>query len=103
MNQNKMKITSFDAEETGCFGDVLSHAPEHRPLSVGMLGLGYFEYWRMYPALERQVSEDLDKAAGLLAGALPECKVIYPGMVDTLDRAETAVPLSVTRRLMCWS
>ena len=90
MNQNKMKITSFDAEETGCFGDVLSHAPEHRPLSVGMLGLGYFEYWRMYPALERQVSEDLDKAAGLLAGALPECKVIYPGMVDTLDRAETA-------------
>ena len=45
MNQNKMKITSFDAEETGCFGDVLSHAPEHRPLSVGMLGLGYFEYW----------------------------------------------------------
>lgn len=44
MNQNKMKITSFDAEETGCFGDVLSHAPEHRPLSIGMLGLGYFEY-----------------------------------------------------------
>lgn len=74
MNQNKMKITSFDAEETGCFGDVLSHAPEHRPLSVGMLGLGYFEYWRMYPALERQVSEDLDKQPDFLPGRCRNAK-----------------------------
>ena len=52
---NKHKITSFDAENAEIFGDVLTHRPAEKPLTVGMLGLGYFEYWRMYPELEGRV------------------------------------------------
>lgn len=87
---NSRPITSFDAENAGAFGDVLTQRPPRRPLVVGMLGLGYFEYWRMYPALEKQVMQDLELAAKRLTAALPECRVLYPGMVDTLDRAEAA-------------
>ena len=57
--KKKVQTTSFDAEKTGCFGDVLTSRPTHRPIAVGVLGLGYFEYWRMYPALEAQVKRDL--------------------------------------------
>lgn len=86
----KVQITSFDAENAGVFGDVLTSALPQEKLRVGMLGLGYFEYWRMYPALEDQVRSDLDGAAKRLQAAMPECEVVYPGMVDTLDRAEEA-------------
>ena len=86
----KVQITSFDAENAGVFGDVLTSALPQEKLRVGMLGLGYFEYWRMYPALEDQVRNDLDGAAKRLQAAMPECEVVYPGMVDTLDRAEEA-------------
>ena len=87
---NKPQITSFDAENAGVFGDVLTSRSPVRKTKVGLLGLGYFEYWRMYPALESQVAADLDGAAKRLAAALADCEVVYPGMVDTLDRAETA-------------
>ena len=86
----KQQITSFDAEEAGVFGDVLTSRPVARRPQIGLLALGYFEYWRMYPALEGQVSADLDTAAKHLAAALPDCDLVYPGMVDTLDRAEEA-------------
>ena len=87
---NKPQITSFDAENAGVFGDVLTERPPLRKTKVGLLGLGYFEYWRMYPALEAQVASDLDGAAKRLKKALSGCDVVYPGMVDTLDRAEAA-------------
>ena len=87
---NKNKITSFDAENAEIFGDVLTHRPAEKPLTVGMLGLGYFEYWRMYPELEGRVESDLAAASERLKKALPGCNLIYPGMVDTLDRADEA-------------
>lgn len=87
---NKPQITSFDAENAGIFGDVLTVRPPVRKTVVGLLCLGYFEYWRMYPALEGQVESDLALAAGRLKTALPACEVVYPGMVDTLDRAQAA-------------
>lgn len=86
----KIQITSFDAENVGVFGDVLTSRPAAGKPKIGMLGLGYFEYWRMYPALEKMVSDDLAAAAERLQMAMPECEVVYPGMVDTLDRAEEA-------------
>ena len=86
----KIQITSFDAEKAGVFGDVLTTRPQKQRLQVGLLALGYFEYWRMYPALEGQVAADLDAAAKRLAAALPQFDLVYPGMVDTLDRAEEA-------------
>lgn len=86
----KIQITSFDAENAGVFGDVLTTRRVGRRLQVGLLALGYFEYWRMYPALEALVAADLDVAAKRLGTVLPECDLVYPGMVDTLDRAEAA-------------
>lgn len=86
----KPSIISFDAEEEGVFGDVLNKRPVRKKMTIGLLALGYFEYWRMYPALEEQVKKDLAKAAERLKKSLPECELIYPGMVDTLDKAEEA-------------
>ncbi len=86
----KIQITSFDAENAGVFGDVLTARTAARRPQIGLLALGYFEYWRMYPALEKQVAADLNAAAKRLAAALPDCDLVYPGMVDTLDRAEEA-------------
>ena len=90
MNDKKIQITSFDAEDAGVFGDVLTQPLQRKKAQVGLLALGYFEYWRMYPALEAQVESDLSAAAARLKAALPDCDVTYPGMVDTLDKAETA-------------
>ena len=84
------KIVSFDSDEVGIYGDVLTQRPAKTRHCIGLLALGYFEYWRMYPALEEQVRKDLDIAADNLQAALPNCDVIYPGMVDTLDKAEIA-------------
>ena len=87
---SEVKTVSFDSDEVGQYGDVFTRPLARRKLKVGMLALGYFEYWRMYPALEEQVRGDLAGAAQRLTAALPDCEVIYPGMVDTLDRAEEA-------------
>jgi L-arabinose isomerase len=87
---NKNKITSFESDEKGAFGDVLSSRPEKKLLKVGLLGLGYFEYWRMYPELKNTVARDLDGLKSRLVKHSKGCKIVYPGMVDTLDRAEEA-------------
>lgn len=85
MNQ---EITSFDAAKPGVFGDILTlpATPPSR-LKVGLLGAGYFEYWRMYPALRAQVEADL---AGVQQRLARRLDLVYPGLVDTLDRAEEA-------------
>lgn len=84
------KITSFDAAAPGIFGDILNiENKAKRKIKVGLLAAGYFEYWRMYPTLKGTVKKDLDAAAERLTSALA-AEVVYPGMVDTLDSAETA-------------
>ncbi len=84
------KITSFDAASPGRFGDILNlKNAANKTSPVGLLAVGYFEYWRMYPDLKETVRGDMDAAAGRLKSAL-EAGLIYPGMVDTLDRAEEA-------------
>ena len=90
MAKKNIQITSFDTDGAGVFGDVLTKPLAQRPQKVGFLGLGYFEYWRMYPSLRSQVEGDLNKACARLRKAMPGVEVVYPGMVDTLDRAEEA-------------
>ncbi len=84
------KIISFESEGGGAFGDVLTRRSERRPLKVGVLCLGYFEYWRMYPPLEELVRKDLAGAAKRVKAALPGMEVVTTAMVDTLDRAHEA-------------
>ncbi|MCK5801629.1 MAG: hypothetical protein KAI66_02295, partial [Lentisphaeria bacterium] len=82
------EITSFDAAEPGRFGDILNvDRGADTPIKVGLLAVGYFEYWRMYPSLRAKVEGDLAKVNERLAAKID---VVYPGMVDNLDRAEEA-------------
>ena len=81
-------ITSFDAAEPGRFGDILNiDRAADATVTVGLLGVGYFEYWRMYPALRATVEADL---VGVHDRLKQRVEVVYPGMVDSLDRAEEA-------------
>lgn len=82
------KVTSFEAAEPGVYGDILNvQDGRRRSARVGLLAVGYFEYWRMYPKLRERVRQDLDGVHRRLAEHL---EVVYPGMVDTVDRAEEA-------------
>jgi L-fucose isomerase-like protein len=82
------KTTSFDSAEPGKFGDILNLQRQRAARArVGLIGCGYFEYWRMYPALRQRVEHDLAQLRDRLAA---ELDVVYPGMVDTLDAAELA-------------
>ena len=42
------EIRSFEVSEGTVSGDLLSERRGDRPLVVGLLACGYFEYWRMY-------------------------------------------------------
>lgn len=82
------KTTSFDSAQQGIFGDILNAPRESGVrMRVGLIGCGYFEYWRMYPALREKAENDLTAVQARLAASL---EVVYPGMVDTLDAAEAA-------------
>lgn len=84
---NEERITSFEAADSETFGDILTVKPSAAPAKVGLLGCGYFEYWRMYPDLKATVEADLRKVYRRLSANF---EVLYPGMVDTLDKAEAA-------------
>lgn len=81
-------ITSFDAAQPGQFGDILNIQREKtgQP-KIGLLGVGYFEYWRMYPDLRSIVEADL---TGIKDRLSAHVDVVYPGVVDSMDKAEKA-------------
>lgn len=83
------KILSFEASETGPFGDLLSkRAPVREKVRVGFLACGYFEYWRMFsPEFKDNVLGDMERIATRLR---QDFEVIYPCIVDTLDAADEA-------------
>jgi L-arabinose isomerase len=80
-------LQSFEVSKGGKSGDLLSEKPSDGDLTIGFLACGYFEYWRMYPGLREQVAGDMKKIADRLGGRY---KVIYPGLVETLDGADAA-------------
>jgi len=82
------QITSFDAAKPGQFGDILNiERNTENSVKVGLLAVGYFEYWRMYPKLRDIVNKDLEAASKRMA---EKVDVVYPGMVDSMDLAEQA-------------
>ncbi len=84
-------IESFETAKGNVFGDLLTNRAEHRPLKVGLLTLGFFEYWRMFPgSLHANVTSDLTAVYERLKAALPDDLVVWPGLVDTLDAADAA-------------
>jgi L-arabinose isomerase len=83
----KVKTASFDDARARVFGDILSPSKKRGGARAGLLGCGYFEYWRMYPSLEKKVEADLKKIHRRMSAHF---ETFYPGMVDTLDAAEAA-------------
>lgn len=72
-------------------GDLLTGGREKKTFKVGLLTLGYFEYWRMYPALREKSEKDLAEVTehleALCAEISRESVLVKSGMVDTLDSA----------------
>ena len=82
------QIKSFEGSSGNTFGDILSRSRGRQRVKVGLLVCGYFEYWRMYPkTLKTSVEKDIQVLVDRLG---QEFDIVYPGMVDTLDRAEEA-------------
>jgi len=80
---------SFESSESGPWGDILSkRSAEETKTKVGVLGCGYFEYWRMFSSeFKRNVISDLERVVGRLR---QDFEIVYPGVVDTLDAADAA-------------
>ena len=82
------EVTSFDSDSPGMFGDILNiDRRENWAVKVGLLAVGYFEYWRMYPSLREVVEKDLKAVSERLSKKID---VVYPGMIDNMDKAEQA-------------
>ncbi len=85
-----MEIKSFEVEGGDQFGDLLSkdRIESDRQIRVGLLCMGFFEYWRMYPGtLRSKVEADADSMVERLKKI---CHLVYPGIVDTMDAADEA-------------
>ena len=80
-------IQSFEVTMGGKSGDMLSTRSGDLPLKVGVLACAYFEYWRMYKGLLADVTGDMDSIAARIG---KNHEIVYPGLVDTLDKAEEA-------------
>ena len=94
-------ILSFETSSSGQCGDILTAPPEtnRRPV-VGFLGCAYFEYWRMFrPGFKDDVIRDLERVAENLR---KDYDVVFPGLIDTLDAADSAGRAFPPRSWICW-
>jgi L-arabinose isomerase len=80
-------IQSFEVTMGGTNGDMLSARSGDRALKVGILACAYFEYWRMYDNLLADVTSDMKRVAASIG---KRHEIVYPGLVDTLDKADAA-------------
>lgn len=84
--QNEV-IRSFE-EGAEISGDLLTGGKKRKKIKVGLLTCGYFEYWRMYPSMRKNVERDMETVEKRINA---ECSdVVRSGMVDTLDKADEA-------------
>ena len=81
------EMRSFEVTRGGKSGDLLSSRRGEADLTVGFLACAYFEYWRMYGGLRHEVEGDMRRIAERLG---VRHRVVYPGLVDTLDGADAA-------------
>ncbi|WP_139995235.1 hypothetical protein [Paenibacillus paridis] len=84
-------IESFETAKGNLFGDLLTTRVASKKLKVGLITLGFFEYWRMFPeTLKANVTADMTCVYNHLRNNLDLDEVIWPGLIDTLDAAEAA-------------
>jgi len=82
-------IESYQVGKSGTYGDILSKGKEKIKPKVGLLAFGYFEYWRMYDGLEKEVESDMNKIAENMNKS-GKYDLIYPGFIDTVDKSDIA-------------
>ncbi len=56
-------------------------------IKIGLLTGGYFEYWRMYPGLDKTVEQEMKQLAD---GLNQKVDVVWSGLADTLEKTEEA-------------
>ncbi|WP_214630395.1 hypothetical protein [Paenibacillus agaridevorans] len=84
-------IESFETAKGNTFGDLLTLKEKNSSLKIGVLTVGFFEYWRMFPGTMRaNVNEDMTCVYTHLCEVLDQDAVIWPGLIDTLDTADKA-------------
>lgn len=84
-------IESFETAKGNLFGDLLTTRVASKKLKVGLITLGFFEYWRMFPdTLKANVTADMTCVYNNLRNYLNQDEVIWSGLIDTLDAAEAA-------------
>ena len=82
-------IESYQVGTSGTYGDILSKKKGIIKPKVGLLAFGYFEYWRMYNGLEKEVEQDMNKIAENMSKS-EKYELIYPGFIDTVDKSDIA-------------
>jgi L-arabinose isomerase len=90
LQRDEQLVQSFEVAEGESFGDLVSadRLRSRRPIKIGLLAGGFFEYWRMYPEnLKNVVKSDAEVVHRRLA---QNHDVVYPGLVDTMDSADDA-------------
>lgn len=82
-------IESFEVAKGSRFGDLLSRRAEPRRLKVGLVTVGFFEYWRMFsPSFQDDVLSDMTLVHEKLKQHIGQ--IVWPGLVHTLDTADEA-------------
>ncbi len=87
--RDQPEVKSFEVAEGDTFGDLLSsdRVEAGKPLKIGLLWTGFFEFWGMYPSLKGQVEQD---AAVVRERLSREHEIVDSGLVDTMDAADAA-------------
>ena len=87
--KNQVLVKSFETADGDTFGDLLSadRIDNDKPLKIGLLWSGYFEYWPMYPELKEQVTADAKVVYERLS---KNHNIVHSEMVDTIDTADQA-------------
>ena len=90
-DRNQETPLSFEVAEGDTFGDLLSaeRLRSSKPIKVGLLAGGFFEYWRMYPEnLKSTVEKDAEVVLHRLSR---NHNIVCPMLlVDTMDAADEA-------------
>jgi len=85
-----MGLESFEVRGCKVVGDLLSQdrVQSRRPLKIGLMATGFFEYWRMYPeTLRASVAADVQVVADRLG---QQCDLVCSDLVDTVNSADAA-------------
>jgi L-arabinose isomerase len=87
--KKKQKFESYQVSESTSHRDIISRQKTKALPRVGLLTMGYFEYWRMYDGLAGEVRQLMQRIADHMKQSR-NYELVYPGFVDDYPKAEKA-------------